>query len=266
MKLLDYCVRWCGTAISFACFGLGGSFQGLFIHPVIWLCVRDPVRRRRAGRCVVANSMKLFMWLMQSLGLLTWEIQGREHVKADKNYLILANHPSLIDVIVLVAGFPEANCIVKSAVARSPLFAAVIRSSGYISNEDPVAMLVRAADSLRAGGSLIMFPEGTRTDSGGQPRFPEGAAALAFRAGCDCLPAFISCSPPTLTRQDKWYQVPERRVRFIAAIQPPLDPADRLAQAPDRRAQTPVVIRELPTYFLAGPGEPPADPVKMPTG
>jgi len=184
--------------------------------------------------------------------VLDYEISGREHIDAHEPCLILANHPSLIDVIFLLALFPDANCVVKAAMARNPLFYALIRSAGYISNEDPVAMICRAVDCLQAGENLIMFPEGTRTVSDSEPRFSNGAAAVAVRAGCACLPIFIRCEPTTLTRQDRWYRIPPRKVRFVAAIQPALELGTAAQQLRNQRAATAAVSARLQAYFVAG--------------
>lgn len=252
VKRFDYMMRWLGTAISFALFGIGGILQGVFIHPLIWFFVRDRQRRITLSRRVVSGSMRLFIGIMRGLRVLDYEIQGREYIVDKQPYLILANHPSLIDVIFLFALFPEANCIVKAAMVRNPLFYALMKSSGYISNADPVAMIVHAIESLAQGNSLILFPEGTRTSSGGKLEFAIGAAAIAVRTHCQCLPVFISCSPTTLTRQDKWYQVPVRRVRFVAAIQPPFDSKRWLKSADDRRESTTYVNERLQDYFERG--------------
>jgi 1-acyl-sn-glycerol-3-phosphate acyltransferase len=197
---------------------------------------------------------------------LDYEISGRENIGSGQSYLILANHPSLIDVIFLFSLFPEANCIVKAAMVRNPLFFALMRSAGYISNEDPVAMLLHATESLQAGESLILFPEGTRTRSGCQPEFSAGAAAIAVRAGSQCLPIFISCTPTTLTSQDKWYQVPERRVKFVAAIQPALDPLASLELGTDMRDKTTRVNNHLQDYFVTGLGAWQEPDSQLPTG
>ena len=113
-------------------------------------------------------------------------------------------------------------------------------------------MIVHATESLQRGESLIVFPEGTRTQTGGQLEFHNGAAAIALRTDCTCLPVFISCSPTTLTRQDKWYQVPDSRVRFIAAIQPPLDVSSLQGATGDKRAMTDRINVHMQDYFIRG--------------
>jgi 1-acyl-sn-glycerol-3-phosphate acyltransferase len=252
VKQLNYYTRWLGTGLSFALFGIGGLAQSLLIHPLIWLLIRNDKQRRQISRRIAGASMRLFVATMHSLGVLSYEISGRENIVPGKSYLILANHPSLIDVVFLLSIFPHADCVVKEAMARNPLFYGLIKAAGYISNSDSVSMLYHAVESIQSGESLIIFPEGTRTESGAQPVFKSGAAAIAVRTGCECLPVFINCWPTTLTRTDHWYRIPDEKVRFTAAIQPPIDVALWASDSNDQRGATQKVGAELQSYFLQG--------------
>jgi 1-acyl-sn-glycerol-3-phosphate acyltransferase len=140
----------------------------------------------------------------------------------------------------------------KTFSPKNPLFYGLIKAAGYISNSDSVSMLYHAVESIQSGESLIIFPEGTRTESGDQPVFKSGAAAIAVRTGCECLPVFINCWPTTLTRTDHWYRIPDEKVRFTAAIQPPIDVALWASDSNDQRGATQKVGAELQSYFLQG--------------
>lgn len=116
---LDHAWRVFGTGLSFLAFGVGGLFLGVVVLPVMLLLVRDEDRRRRWSRRVVQASFSAHVELMRSLGLMTYEVRGRERLRRD-GLLVLANHPTLIDVVLLVSLLPNADCVVKSAVARNP--------------------------------------------------------------------------------------------------------------------------------------------------
>jgi 1-acyl-sn-glycerol-3-phosphate acyltransferase len=252
VKYIDYSLRWLGTAVSFALFGLGGAIQGLIVYPLIRTVIRDRERSRRICRRWVGFSMHLFVRTMRTLGVLDYEIVGRARALEGQNYLILANHPSLIDVVFLLSIFPDADCVVKDSIAQNPFFYHLIRAAGYISNSDSVVMLDHAVTRINQGESLVIFPEGTRTQSGKIPNFNLGASAIAVRADCDVLPVFISCEPTTLTRQDRWYQIPDAKVKFRLAIQPPVDIVTWSGDNCSLRAATRQVNARLESYFLEG--------------
>jgi len=107
-----------GTGISFLTFGLGGLFLRMFVIPPMQWFIRDDLKRQRRVRRVVQRSFWLFVEWMRVLGVMTYEIHGRERLHRD-GLLVLANHPTLIDVVLLVSLLPNADCVVKSAVARN---------------------------------------------------------------------------------------------------------------------------------------------------
>ena len=85
-------------------------------------------------------------------------------------------------------------------------------------------MLEEAAQALREGQTLIVFPEGTRTTPGQPPVFHRGAAAIALRGAQVITPVIISVEPTTLTKAEPWYSVPSRRFHFHLRVGEDIDP------------------------------------------
>ena len=215
---IDHAWRVAGTGLSFLAFGLGGLFLGLCVlPPMLWL-VRDPERRRRWARRIVQRSFAAHVELMRRLGVMTYEIRGRERLARD-GLLVLANHPTLIDVVLLVSLLPNADCVVKSAVARNPFMRGPVRAAGYVSNDDGAGLVEDCIAAVRAGGALVIFPEGTRTTPGQPLRLQRGAANIAVRGALDITPVRITCAPPTLGKGDKWYRVPPTRFHMVIDVQ-----------------------------------------------
>ena len=77
---------------------------------------------------------------MRRLGVLTVSVSGAARLQRE-GLLVLANHPTLIDVVLLVALLPDADCVVKRAVARNPFMRATVRAAGYIVNDDGPALV-----------------------------------------------------------------------------------------------------------------------------
>jgi 1-acyl-sn-glycerol-3-phosphate acyltransferase len=210
LERLNRAWRVLGTGISFAAFGIGGLLLRITAFPLLQLLVRDPARRRRAARRWVQRSFAAHVGLMRRLGVMTYEIHGRERLDRD-GLLVLANHPTLIDVVFLVSLLPNADCVVKSAVARNPFMRGPVEACGYIANDDGAGLVDDCVAAVRAGGCLVIFPEGTRTVPGQPLRLQRGAAYIAVRGRVDVTPVRITCDPPTLTKGEKWYRVPCRR-------------------------------------------------------
>lgn len=210
---LGRCWRVFATGLSFALFGVGGLVLRLVVFPAIGLCVRPGPGRQRAARAAVQGSFRLFVGIMRGLGVLRYEVHGLDKLDRE-GQLILANHPTLIDTVFLIAFVRNADCIVKGALADNPFMRGPVRAAGYICNDRGPELVEDCIASLRAGGNLIIFPEGTRTPRAGTMQLKRGAANIAVRGMRAVTPVVIQCDPPTLGKGDKWWHVPPRQASF----------------------------------------------------
>ncbi len=154
--------------------------------------------------------MRGFVELMHVLGILTYSVENRDAYNRP-GQLILANHPTLIDVVFLIGFIRQADCVIKSSLRKNPFTKIPTGLARYIANGDPEVVIEDAAASLKRGNSLIIFPEGTRTTPGEAIKMQRGAANIALRTGVPITPVVIECEPTTLTKKLPWYRVPSRR-------------------------------------------------------
>lgn len=246
---LNHAWRVIGTGLSFLAFGVGGLFLRLCVIPPLQWTVRDPLRRKQRIRRLVQRSFAAHVELMRRLGVLTYEIRGRERLQRN-GLLILANHPTLIDVVFLISLLPNADCVVKSAVARNPFMRGPVRAAGYVSNEDGAGLVDDCIAAVRAGGNLVIFPEGTRTTPGQPLRLQRGAANIAVRGRLNITPVRLTCSPLTLGKGEKWYCVPSRRFHVTVDVQEDL-PIARFLDGVDPATGGEAVAARRLTDFLA---------------
>ena len=187
---------------------------------------------------IVHFSFRFFVWLMQLVGVLRIHIYGKEHLNEQNNSLLIANHPTLIDVVVLISLMKETDCIVKQALWKNPLLGGVVRAAGYISNSSPEQLLDDCVKTVKNGRSLIVFPEGTRTTPGSTYKFQRGAANIALRSEKNLLPATITCKPSSLTKEERWYQIPKSgpvhlyiEIKDVIEVRPFIDNTDNVSLA-----------------------------------
>ncbi|UTW09523.1 lysophospholipid acyltransferase family protein [Pseudomonas benzenivorans] len=231
--------RLIATALSFALFGIGGVLLRALVFPLLALLPGDSTIHRTRARVTISRAFRLFVQFMFRTGVLTYEVEGVERL-GRPGQMVIANHPSLIDVVVLIAFIRDANCVVKQSLWDNPCMRGPIRAAGYISNSGSLDMLDEAAASLQGGQTLIVFPEGTRTTPGQAPQFHRGAAAIAVRGARIVTPVVISVTPTTLTKAEPWYSIPSRRFHFRLRVGQDIDPQAFLAQGP-----APIASRKL---------------------
>jgi 1-acyl-sn-glycerol-3-phosphate acyltransferase len=217
IKKLAYGWRLFGTGFSFFTFGVGGLILWFMIFPVLSLL--PGTRKEKVGRAqnAVHYSFFLFIGLMHRIGIMTYEINGLEKLNRP-GQLILANHPTLVDIVFLISRIKQSNCIVKGSLWRNPFMRGPILNAGYISNEDPELMIADCVEWLQSGGTMIIFPEGTRSVPGKPYQFQRGAVTIALEANTIVTPVTMSCYPSTLTKAEAWYQIPRRHFHLAMHV------------------------------------------------
>jgi 1-acyl-sn-glycerol-3-phosphate acyltransferase len=214
--------RLIGTGLSFVIFGCGALVIGLVVLPLVKLIPASRERRRDRARGVMRRAMRFFVAQMRTFRVLTYEFRGTERL-GRPGQLIIANHPSLIDVAFLLGFTPRANCVVKRGLWRNAFTRSAVTLAEYIPNDPTAEMIEIASAALAAGQTLIMFPEGTRTPISGEIALHRGAANVALRAAQVLTPVYIRCEPRTLLKGQPWYRIPYRRVHYTLVVGEDID-------------------------------------------
>lgn len=240
--------RVMATGLCFLAFGLGGLLLGLLVFPLMRLLMPQQATRAVAARKVIQAAFRGFIGMMRGLGVLSYEIHGRERLQRC-GMLVLANHPSLIDVVFLMALVDNADCIVKAALARNPATWGPVTAAGFVFNDSGAGLLEGCQASLDAGSNLIIFPEGTRTPRTGDMLLQRGAANVAVRCGRDITPVCITVQPATLGKGEPWYQVPARKPHFVFRVESDIAVAPFQRQAASEALAARHLTDYLTTYF-----------------
>ena len=233
------------TGVAFALFGLGLLLLALVGFRCLRLLPGTARDRELRGQRLVHLAFRLFAWFMERLRLIRVVRIGTEALGGTGPRLVIANHPTLIDVVLLIACMPQADCVVKHAYWRSFLMRGAITGAGYIPNLGGDALVEACVDRLRQGRTLLLFPEGTRSPQRQLGPFHRGAAHIALRSGCDPVPVIIRCDPPTLMKGTKWYDVPDRTVDLTIEVGGPLVIREHLVAMSDG----PLTARALTAVF-----------------
>jgi 1-acyl-sn-glycerol-3-phosphate acyltransferase len=207
--------RICATGIAFITFMAGSVFVAIIAIPLIRLLPGSVEHKRQKILQLIHRLFKLFIKYSISLRLIgAFKVEGLEYIKYDNNYIFIANHPTLIDVVAIMSCIPYCNCIVKQSLLNHTVFGSIVRAAGYIVNDRATQLMKDCEKNFQAGRSLIVFSEGTRSPAYGLRTFKRGAAQIALRTGVPIVLVVITCDPPTLSKGQPWYKVPERPLRF----------------------------------------------------
>ncbi|USD21630.1 1-acyl-sn-glycerol-3-phosphate acyltransferase [Microbulbifer variabilis] len=208
-----YWFRLIATAVAFSLFGFGGLILRFILFPPLRILYPNANVRMRKARLIIHHAFRLFIGFMHKTGIYTYDFKGESKLQ-EPGQLILANHPTLIDVVFLISRIPNANCIVKASLFRNPFMRGAVMTAGYIPNDDPEKIIELASKSLKKGESVVLFPEGTRSVPGKPFKFQRGAAYMALRSGISPTLVTIRCNPPMLMKNIPWYSIPLSRPHF----------------------------------------------------
>lgn len=189
--------------------------------------------RRLRVRRINQFAFATFLMLARKLRVLDYRFEN-DMALMPPGQLIIANHPSLLDVVFLIAKIPGVCCVVKKTLLKNPFLALQVRLAGYIFNSGESDFLECCTARLDAGESLIIFPEGTRTRAEGKFRFRRGAAYLLMMSNAPVRPVYISCEPATLGKRDPWYFTPRHKITYNIKALPALSAEEIRFSAEDR--------------------------------
>lgn len=177
----------------YAFFGTGSILLGLIVLPIERLFIHPKARFQKAARATVSFAFRFFINFIRILGVLRFQTADKEKFRSFSSKIVVANHPSMLDVVFLISLIPNADCIVRGSLANS-LYAGVIRQLYIVNTLGYEEMIELCKNSLETGTNLIVFPEGTRTPRNGTNAFKKGAARMALDTHCDILPVYIGGS------------------------------------------------------------------------
>ncbi len=124
-------------------------------------------------------------------------VKGLENVDPDLPRIYMSNHQSYFDIFALLAGLPiDFKYILKKELMRIPLFGITVRRARHISIDrgnprKAFESVQKAAEKIKSGYSVLIFPEGTRSPDGHMQPFKRGGFRLALQSGCDVVPLAI---------------------------------------------------------------------------
>jgi 1-acyl-sn-glycerol-3-phosphate acyltransferase len=233
--------------VGFFC--LGGLFLSAVIFPLCRFWPGTPGAGVIRAQVVIRHTFRLFLYFLSLLGGVA-PVEGEGVQKLSlRGRLVVANHPSLLDVVILLSYMDQADCVVKGALWRNNFLGAVLRSAGYISNDDGPALVDEMAARLKAGRTVLLFPEGTRSPRGGLGPFKRGFARAAMAAGCDILPVVVLCVPSVLSKGWSLGENLDHPIRFSLSVGEVLRPSDFLRPSEGPALAARRIESALRTYY-----------------
>ena len=233
MRKLNYYWRVLATGISFSTFGLGSLVLGAIWFRLLACIEHDPAELERRTQRGVSLTFNAFLRLMTVLGVARFHYRDMQNLtmapSADvKGRLIIANHPTLIDVIALISRMPNVQCIVKHELFSNFFISPAVSGANYIRNdEDPEKLAQDCIDAINSGKSIVVFPRRHTNTCQQCHEVPPWVRRCRLRNAMRDRPDHNHRQPP---------DVDERSAVVPCATRTSLDDADRVAHCINQRS------------------------------
>jgi 1-acyl-sn-glycerol-3-phosphate acyltransferase len=212
------------TGSAFLVYSALGALIGYVILPLARLGGRNAAEKLTRCQTTLHVCSRIYVRYMELVGILRLRPPPIPAVLARREpCVVIANHPSLLDVIMMLCTVPGLVFLAKSSWFRSPFIAPLVRLGGHIPGPpedgeptpmDGALVLERILERLRQGFPVLVFPEGTRSPPGRLRPFQRGAFEAAIRAHVPLVGYCFRVDPPSLLKDQAWYDVPGRRINY----------------------------------------------------
>ena len=180
--------------------------SSLALFPVallIWALATPFDRQKRLLHQFTCFWASLYTWLNPAWRV---HVEGREKIRRHATYVMVANHQSLLDILVLFRLFAHFKWVSKIENFRIPCIGWNMSLNGYVKlkrgdKQSIGEMMSACARELDEGNSIMMFPEGTRSPDGRLRAFKHGAFTLAQGSGCPILPILVEGTADALPKR-----------------------------------------------------------------
>ncbi len=206
------------TATGFLFFYSGGAVLGWVLLPLVRLVSWDRVKGRARCQRIVAQSFKFFMWwlstFLYAVGFKTRDGQTLSGSSFDKPSVVIANHPTLLDIVLITSIIGHGTIVVHRRIYFNPLLGPLSWCCGFLWSDASAGrgakVIQEAIQQVREGATLILFPEGSRSNPDGLLPFHRGAFRIAEQAGVPLVPLLVQARPRYLGRDQGFRGCPKK--------------------------------------------------------
>lgn len=213
---------------------LGWNVVAMVLHPLL-----PPALGLRIGRAGISAGYRLFWNLASACRMMRIDARCLDALRDEPGLIFVANHPTMLDALLLVAHLPKSACIMKASLMKNVFLGAGARLARYIRNDSARTMVRLAVDDLKHGGQLVIFPEGTRTVAPPLNAFRPGVTLIAKLAKAPIQTVFIDTDSPYLSKGWPLWRLPPLPIVFTLRL------GQRFAPMADSNA----LLAQMETYF-----------------
>jgi len=182
---------------------------------------------KRVGRYGIMTGFRLYASWLTLVGAFEMDLTALDTLRGGPAMVLAPNHPCLIDAILILTRHPDLACVMKSDLMDNILFGPGARLAHYINNSSTLRMVREAVADLKGGGTLLLFPEGTRSARAPIGELKKSVGVIARQAQVPVQTLIIEMDSALLSKERGLWARPTfpvvYRVRLGKRFDPPQD-------------------------------------------
>lgn len=208
-------IRCTILAYIFAVFGLGSLIMGLIVFPIIKFIYKDESSVLIHQSMAIERSWDFFLKkFLIGLGTIKVNVKDIARLKNIKNSIIVATHPSYIDVLIILSMIPRTTCFVAPRIINNKFFRNIVKSMFIVSGKEPEEIAKDAKKMLDNGFNILIFPTGTRHSATSHPKIKKGASYIALSTKTNIETLKMTTTAPFLGVGQPFYDATEKPVEY----------------------------------------------------
>src|SRR5208337_1795548 len=181
------------------------------------------------GRRGIMAGFRLYTWSLSATRSYRLDLSAIDTLRGGPPVILAPNHPCLIDALLILARHPNIVCVMKADLMKNVFLGSGSRLARYVRNESSRQMVKESVAHLRAGGVLLLFPEGTRTTRAPINPLAGSVGLIAKHANVPVQTLVIETDSPFLSKGWPLFKRPDLpityRMRLGKRFEPPSDVA-----------------------------------------
>jgi 1-acyl-sn-glycerol-3-phosphate acyltransferase len=196
--------------------------HGYFLCSGLWLWCRWAFRQlfclgpgdTSRERASLVRRFQVYLGLLERWGIIELEFLGFEDAGSWSGSLIAPNHPSILDVLLVMSRVPSLDCVMNAHLLRNPVTAGGAHLCNFIQNDSLRPMIKVCRENLEKGSNILIFPEGTRTVTPPLGPFHHIYALAAKSANAPIRTILIECDSDYFGRKFSYFKPARCPMRF----------------------------------------------------
>ncbi len=245
MPLGTRSIRSIFVLMCFAAFVLGAIFLNFIVFPIANFFLKDK-QLLYFYSDIIHNTWKWFVRILIFFKIIKLNITDLDNIKQIKQKIIVATHPSFIDILILIALIPRTTCIVKYSLSKNPILFNLVNSIFIMEDESLEKLKEHTKKMIDNGFNVVIFPMGIRHRRNEFPKIKKGAATIAMNANSNIVALKYYTDFDFLFISQPVYEAGEKAVTYDLSYVGEIDVKSML-----QNSENEIVIKKNITKMIA---------------